>query len=727
MDNYSENDNNYSLDEELINDIECKHNNKKKPYIKYCLSCGKNFCNWCKGHENHNIIDFDSIEPNQEKFEEIEQNLLNMKSISEIIKNKYNEIIEAKNYLNELNIILNDTLEKLEELNKNFENHLKFNETIFDYYKDDKRNYYIINNFNSLNCNEENDFLNKDINMKKIDNVMNSIKKVNDSESNNMWISEKYCKGWGLKEGIREFIQNQYDGIITKIKSKKNLKVQKIGKQYLINEKIKYLNYDFYKKDEDKIFGKIRYDEESKILSISNEGELCLADFLLGGSKGEQNNSDIIGVFGEGMKLAILALCRLEKIVTIISSQKLYSFDIKEDSNFTKNSQPQKCLHCKIEKYDNDDMIDQIKVLIYNINIEEWSNQTNNFLWLLEDDIEIYKSVDSNNNEVGQIIYENDFKNKIYVKGIFVQEIKSNIDKNLIKDIPGFNANLKLDRDRNCVQSSSELQNFVSKIMAYTFNKNIDYLKDFQQKTGNAFIKTDFGFEKSDEKGIINFDSQLKYLVQNIINLLKNYDLDIINYYSLSNYLSKESVDVIWNEMNLVPENNNKQPTSSPNSIIEFIEEKKLPKEFYPYYQVNYKLEHVLEKSSFYKGIETKFTEYIENSPNAEPSEEYKIALKDIYSKIQLNLPDFNENNVHFKIFEKMDKNFCFKNNVQIYFSSIKLEEEINDEWKFWIFIKILNISNIKIEDSFDLFNKIFKENIPNQSINNIFDSYLNV
>ena len=63
-----EKNNNYSIDEELINDIECKHNNKKKPYIKFCLSCEKNICNWCKGHENHQIIDFDSIEPDQEKF-----------------------------------------------------------------------------------------------------------------------------------------------------------------------------------------------------------------------------------------------------------------------------------------------------------------------------------------------------------------------------------------------------------------------------------------------------------------------------------------------------------------------------------------------------------------------------------------------------------------------------------------------------------------------------------
>jgi hypothetical protein len=36
------------------------------------------------------------------------------------------------------------------------------------------------------------------------------------------------------------------------------------------------------------------------------------------------------------MKLAILALCRLEKNVIIISSKKMYSFRIKEDLNFIK-------------------------------------------------------------------------------------------------------------------------------------------------------------------------------------------------------------------------------------------------------------------------------------------------------------------------------------------------------------------------------------------------------
>jgi len=91
--------------------------------------------------------------------------------------------------------------------------------------------------------------------------------------------------------------------------------------------------------NEGKIYGEIKYDNESNTLYISNEGEILLADFLLGGSKDEENNSEIIGTFGEGMKLAILALCRLEKNVTIFSSNRKYNFSIKEDNNFVKNSQ----------------------------------------------------------------------------------------------------------------------------------------------------------------------------------------------------------------------------------------------------------------------------------------------------------------------------------------------------------------------------------------------------
>ena len=253
-------------------------------------------------------------------------------------------------------------------------------------------------------------------------------------------------------------------------------------------------------------------------------------------------------------------------------------------------------------------MNNQIKVIIHNINEEEWGNQIENFLWLLGNDIEIYTSVDKNNKEIGQIIFEDYLKNKVYVKGIFVQIIKEkdlNNDKNKDIDenkvIPGINANLKLDRDRNCIQNDWELKTLIANIISGTFNKNIEFLKDIQQHNGNAFAKTEFGYEKVEGNGNGTITAGLKKLTPNLINCLEAGN--IINYYQLGEKLAPESIDIIWNEMDSRPGNKNKQPTEDASKIVNFIEEKKLPEQFYPFYNVNYELMQILEKSPLYKDI----------------------------------------------------------------------------------------------------------------------------
>jgi hypothetical protein len=97
------------------------------------------------------------------------------------------------------------------------------------------------------------------------------------------------------------------------------------------------------------------------------------------------------------MKLGILGLCRENKNVTIISSNQKYTFFLKEDPNFKKESKNIKCLHCKIDniKKDNKDYMDkQVKVIINNISEDEWKDQINNYLWLIENNIEIYSAIE---------------------------------------------------------------------------------------------------------------------------------------------------------------------------------------------------------------------------------------------------------------------------------------------------------------------------------------------
>ena len=135
-------------------------------------------------------------------------------------------------------------------------------------------------------------------------------------------------------------------------------------------------------------------------------------------------------------------------------------------------------------------MKNKVQVLINNISEIEWSNEIDNCLWLIEQDIEIYSSISTINKkeiELGQIIFEDYLKGKLFVKGIYVKELsKYNFEKNL----PGFNSiNLKTNRDRNIIQNDYELKKDLSSIISGSFNNNLKYLRKIQNNEKKHFSK----------------------------------------------------------------------------------------------------------------------------------------------------------------------------------------------------------------------------------------------
>ena len=78
----------------------------------------------------------------------------------------------------------------------------------------------------------------------------------------------------------------------------------------------------------------------------------------------------------------------------------------------------------------------------------------------------------------------------------------------------------------------------------------------------------------------------------------------------------------------------------------------------------------------------------------------------------------FNGKQVFFKKFENGDKDFCYIEKDKINFSSLKLTEPINNSWKFWIFIKILQFLNIKIQENYSFINNIFENQEKFPAIN---------
>ena len=205
---------------------------------------------------------------------------------------------------------------------------------------------------------------------------------------------------------------------------------------------------------------------------------------------------------------------------------------------------------------------------------------------------------------------------------------------------------------------------------------------------------------------VINYDK----IFTEIYNLLENNDVDIINSCKLADSLSQECVEYFW-EKTHENEDKNKNPVEKYDNHVQcFIKDKNLSEDFYPYFEVNYIMFDILKRAKDYISIEKKFSLYVENATNVEPKGIYKEVLNEIYSKVRMMNKSFDEKIIFFKKFEREEKDFCYTDKNKINFSALKLTEEINNSWKFWIFAKILQFLKIKIEDNYEYINNLFED-----------------
>ena len=58
-----------------------------------------------------------------------------------------------------------------------------------------------------------------------------------------------------------------------------------------------------------------------------------------------------------------------------------------------------------------------VQIKIYNIKLEEWTSQVNDYLWLLRKNTKIYPALD-NNKWIGDLLLEPIFRNRIYTSSI---------------------------------------------------------------------------------------------------------------------------------------------------------------------------------------------------------------------------------------------------------------------------------------------------------------------
>ena len=273
----------------------------------------------------------------------------------------------------------------------------------------------------------------------------------------NTFISKSYISDWKLKDAIREVLQNQYDGINMKI-SKSNVMVKPKG-----NDRLNAFEFEFRHKETNKLYGQINYNAQFKELEVWNEGSLESADLLLGCQKGEQNNGEIIGRFGEGMKLAALTFLKNGVDYRILTSGEEWIFKIESDPKFTRNGQPQECLFLYTRDITGEDIKkykDKVYVIISNIDKNIWKDQIDDFLWLTQQE-KGQVAVEENGKVIGEILLGEKFCYKNYVKEIYVDSIGGRF---------GLNLNIKLDRDRNCIPNINERNCEACKLIAYVLS-----------------------------------------------------------------------------------------------------------------------------------------------------------------------------------------------------------------------------------------------------------------
>lgn len=206
-------------------------------------------------------------------------------------------------------------------------------------------------------------------------------------------IKTTYLPDWRTAEGIRELVQNAKDA---ETEFKAPMKIWHNG----------------------------------NLLKISNDGVALEHEALLFGHTTKAGRQDMIGKFGEGLKLGVLALVRAGHTVTILSGDEIWKPLLVRSSSFQAEVLAfdiSKGKHCG-----------GVVVEVDKIPLSEWTEMRANFLFLRNDVERIVAE------GFGELLLDPSLSGKVFVKGIFVQR-----DPKLMAGYNLYNA--PTDRDRKII------------------------------------------------------------------------------------------------------------------------------------------------------------------------------------------------------------------------------------------------------------------------------------
>lgn len=231
-------------------------------------------------------------------------------------------------------------------------------------------------------------------------------------------LTSDYAAQWGVQDALREIIQNGID------------------QESQIENNPLDITYD----------GK-------DILTVSNKNSILLKETLLLGYSTKQDDDSTIGKFGEGYKIALLVLTRLNKKVTIFNYGKKEIWTSRFVKSKRYNGQKVLTITVDTEPIWKSVPNNNLTFKIEGINNSEYQELISRALLLQT----AYKR-NLIDDEQGQILLDEKFKGRIYVNGLYINTIDSLMYGYNIK--PKY---INIGRDRDLV-SDYDIQQVTSSI-----------------------------------------------------------------------------------------------------------------------------------------------------------------------------------------------------------------------------------------------------------------------
>jgi len=247
-------------------------------------------------------------------------------------------------------------------------------------------------------------------------------------------IKVSYLPSWGAYEGIRELVQNAKDAEV---------------------EHSAPMKVDWY----------------NDTLRIENEGTTLPTKALLLGHTSKLGNSQMIGKFGEGLKLGVLALVRAGHEVKIRNGSEVWIPTIERSDVFGEDV-------LVFDITGGREVKNRIRVEIAGVTKEAWEKMRECFLFLSRP-----RETEQVVTSEGALLMGARFKGRIFVKGIFVQTVPNT---EFGYDLP----DVALDRDRKMVEAWN-LQYHTRKVFMASLTQRQSLFSNFVQMLENPTLETE--------------------------------------------------------------------------------------------------------------------------------------------------------------------------------------------------------------------------------------------